>query len=183
MHQHALPLFSASGLNLNVHSAVQWLQGVDGPKRVDFLMHHGLAAWWADRLTYQSAVGNIPDDVNQTLVAARRTATVHYLMQSAALSQITAALERENVIYAVLKGVATREEAYERPALRTADDIDLLISRAALDTATQCITQLNFVAQASDSTHEITFSRGQVDIDLHWDILRPSRTRGPLVAG
>ena len=181
MHRHALSLFNAGAPNSNVQSSVQWLQGVDGPERADFLIHHGLAAWWADRLADQSALDNISNDVSETLVAARRTASVFYMMQSAALSQITSALDRENVIYAVLKGAATREEAYPSPPLRTAGDIDVLISRNAFAAATECITQLGFVAQSSDSTHEITFSRGQVDIDLHWDILRPGRTRKPLV--
>ena len=181
MHRHALSLLDASAPNSSVKSSVQWLQGVDGPERADFLIHHGLAAWWADCLADQSALHNIPNDVSETLVAARRTASVIYMMQSAALSQITNALDRENVIYVVLKGAATREEAYDSPPLRTAGDIDLLIGRSALAAATECITELGFVAQSSDSTHEITFSRGQVDIDLHWDILRPGRTRHPLV--
>ena len=85
MHRHALLLFYAGAPNCNVHSSVQWLQGVDGPKRVDFLNHHGLAAWWAERLADESALHNIPNDVSETLVAARRTASVLYLMQSAAL--------------------------------------------------------------------------------------------------
>ena len=181
MHWHALSLFTAGALDSNIQSSVQWLQGFDGPVRVDFLIHHGLAAWWADRLDSQSALHIIPNDVSKTLVAARRTASVIYMMQLAALSQITAAFDRENVTYVVLKGAATREETYVLPALRTAGDIDLLISRSSLAIATQCITQLGFVAQSSDSTHEITFSRGHVDIDLHCDILRPGRTRSPLV--
>ena len=181
MHRRALSRLDAGLLTADLQPSVQWLQGVDGPERVDFLVHHGLAAWWADRLDHQSALDNVPNEVSDALVAARRTAGALYLMQSAAISQVAAALERENVIYAVLKGAATREEAYPVPALRTAGDIDLLISPSALAIATQCITQLGFVPQSSDSTHEITFSRGQVDIDLHWDILRPGRTRSPLV--
>ena len=181
MHRHALSLLNASWLKSDIQASVQWLQGVEGPERVDFLIHHGLAAWWADRLENQEALNSLPNHVTEALVAAWRTASVMYMMQSAALSQITAAFDRENVIYVVLKGAATREEAYASPALRTAGDIDLLISRSALAIATQCITQLGFFAQPPDSTHEVTFSRGQIDIDLHWDILRPGRTRIPLV--
>jgi Uncharacterised nucleotidyltransferase len=181
MHRCALSWFDTGLLAADVQHAVRWLQGVDGPERFDFLVHHGLAALWADRLADQSALDNVTNHMSDALVAARRTASAIYLMQSAALSQITAELERENVIYAVLKGVATREEAYAMPALRTAGDIDLLVSPSALAAATQCITQFGFVAQPTDSTHEITFSRGQVAIDLHWDILRPGRTRRPLV--
>ena len=181
MHSRALSLCDARPRQADIQLSVEWLNGVEGPERVDFLIHHGLAAWWADRLEAQAALNNLPIDARDALVAARRTASVIYMMQSAALAQITAAFDRESVTYVVLKGVATREDAYASPALRTAGDIDLLISRSAVAIATQCITQLGFVAQSSDSTHEITFSRGQVDIDLHWDILRPGRTRRPLV--
>lgn len=181
MHSHTLSLHNASPLKSDIQSSVQWLKGVEGRERVDFLIHHGLAAWWADRLESQAALNKLPNDVRDALVVARRTASVLYMIQSAALSQITAAFDRANVSYAVLKGAATREEAYALPALRTAGDIDLLISRSALAIATECITRLGFVAQSSDSTHEVTFSRGQVDIDLHWDVLRPGRTRRPLV--
>ena len=181
LHRRALSLFHARPLGSDRQSTLQWLRGADSAARLDFLVHHGLAAWWADRLTVGSAVNDIPDGVSDALVAARRSAGALYLVQSAALSQITAALDRENVGYAVLKGVATREEAYPSPPIRTAGDIDLLIAATDLPMANACITQLGFVAQATDSTHEITFSRGQVDIDLHWDILRPGRTRRPLV--
>lgn len=181
LHRRALSLFHAHPLGSDRQSTLQWLRGAESAARLDFLVHHGLAAWWADRLTVGSAVNDIPDGVSDALVLARRSAGALYLVQSAALSQLAAALERENVGYAVLKGVATREEAYPSPAIRTAGDIDLLVSPGALAAATQCITQLGYVAQATDSAHEITFSRGQVDIDLHWDILRPGRTRRPLV--
>ena len=67
MHRHALLLFYAGAPNCNVHSSVQWLQGVDGPKRVDFLNHHGLAAWWAERLADESALHNIPNDVSEKI--------------------------------------------------------------------------------------------------------------------
>lgn len=181
MHRCALARLDKGLPAANLQQSVRWLQGSDGSAHLDFLVHHGLAAWWADSLAQQSALGEIPEARRVGLIAARRTAGALYMMQSAALLQITAELERENVIYAVLKGAATREEAYVVPALRTAGDIDLLISPSAFAAATQCITQLGFVAQPTDSTHEITFSRGQVAIDLHWDILRPGRTRRPLV--
>lgn len=181
MHRRALSLFHAKPVTADFQSSVQWLNGGEGCERVDFLIQHGLAALWADRVEAQGGLDNVANHVSEALVAARRTASVVYMMQAAALSEITAAFHREIVIYAVLKGAATREEAYASPALRTAGDIDVLIDRSALAIATQCITQLGFVAHASDSTHEVTFTRGHVDVDLHWDILRPGRTRIPLV--
>ena len=123
-HRWALSPLNASELTPNIQSEAKRLQDVDGLERVDFLVHNGLAAWWADRLTGELALYNMPNDVSETLVAARRTAGVIYMMQSAALSQITTVLESENIIYAVLKGVATREETYPLPALRSACDID-----------------------------------------------------------
>ena len=147
MHRCAMARLDKGLPAPNLQQSVRWLQGADGSAHLDFLVDHGLAAWWADSLAQQSALGELPEAVRVGLIAARRTAGALYLMQSAALSQITAVLERENVIYAVLKGAATREEAYVVPALRTAGDIDLLISPSAFAAVTQCITQLGFVAQ------------------------------------
>lgn len=180
-HRCALSPLDASAPSFDLQSTVRWIDGVDGAHNIDFLQRHGLAAWWADKLALLSARGAISDAASGALAAARRTAVARYLIELTALSEITVALEREAVVYAILKGVATREEAYATPALRTAGDIDLLVDMGSIAAAAKCICKLGFVAHSSDSAHEITFSRGQVDVDLHWDILRPGRTRRPLV--
>lgn len=181
LHRCALSPWHASLPGCDLKSQLRWIDGVDQVKNIDFLQRHGLAGWWADNIALRAAQGTISESTASALATARRTAVAHYLIQSAALSEISTALELRGVVYAVLKGVATREEAYATPALRTAGDIDLLVDTCSIAQAVECMGELGFVARSSDSTHEITLSRGQVDVDLHWDILRPGRTRRPLV--
>ena len=106
-----------------------------------------------------------------------------YLMQTHAISEVSAAFEKKGIVFAFFKGAAVREEAYATPSLRSACDVDVLVAPAARFEAIACLESLGFVQQSEvdPSAHEVTLVRGRVDIDLHWDILRPGRTRRPLV--
>jgi len=121
--------------------------------------------------------------VDQSLLAARRTAAAMYMAQSSAWQEISDALDREGIPYAVLKGAATREEVYADPAVRSMGDIDVLVRVQDRELMVTVLAKLGFLAPAvaDNSAHELTLSRGRVDIDLHWDILRPGRTRRQLV--
>ena len=106
-----------------------------------------------------------------------------YLVQSHAIAEVSTAFEKRGVVCAFFKGAAVREEAYASPSLRGACDVDVLVTPAARFEAISCLENLGFIPQSavSESAHEVTLTRGRVDIDLHWDILRPGRTRRPMV--
>jgi hypothetical protein len=87
--------------------------------------------------------------------------------------------DAQGISYAVMKGAHIRELVYTDPALRPATDIDILISPDQREAATRSLTGAGFelLANAENISHEATFTRNSLAIDLHWDILRPGRTR------
>jgi len=155
----------------------------DGEQQVDFLAWHGLSAWWLAQLTTAGLAAQIPKSAYEKLTNERRTASAMYLMQTHAISEVSAAFEKKGIVFAFFKGAAVREEAYATPSLRSACDVDVLVAPAARFEAIACVESLGFVQQSEvdASAHEVTLVRGHVDIDLHWDILRPGRTRRPMV--
>lgn len=181
-HQRALALAVADVRVPAFARSVEWFGTGDFEHNLAFIDWHGLSSLCEDQLRRAGALGRIPETVSQRLLASCRNATARYLAQSSALSRVAAALDGNEIEYVVLKGVATREEAYADPALRSTGDIDLLVRHADRQVVCRQLANLGFSAQAemSPSAHEITYSRGQVDVDLHWDILRPGRTRRPL---
>ena len=155
----------------------------DWEQYVDFLIWHGLAGWWLAQLKTAGLASQIPESAHKKLTKDQRGAFAIYLMQTHAISEVSAAFEKKDIVYAFFKGAAVREEAYATPSLRSACDVDVLVTPAARFDAIACLESLGFAQQSEvdASAHEVTLIRGRVDIDLHWDILRPGRTRRPLV--
>lgn len=108
----------------------------------------------------------------------RLNAAIAYVKQRAAVDEIDALFEREGLRYAVIKGAATRELTYDNPALRHCGDIDLLVARDQRVAAARALTGLGYRLRMNPAlvSHEVALSKGMVEIDLHWDILRPGRT-------
>lgn len=183
-HRQALELPLSAPESDNIREAVKWLStSDDGFDRGAFLSRHGLAAVTAQRLRRLGVLSQIPANVSELLSDELRVASVMYLAQMHWLAVVVASLERHNIPYVVFKGASVRESVYELPSTRVAFDIDLLIHSESLPAVAVQLTQCGLGEQAAsqDSAHERTFSNGQVDIDLHWDILRPGRTRRPIV--
>ena len=111
-----------------------------------------------------------------------RAARVFSMLQGRAVNQLGDALDAQTIPFAVLKGVAIRDEIYALPHVRTASDIDLLIRPQDRLRVGEVLTALDFSHTGDQSSaHEETWQRRSVDIDLHWDVLAPGRTRRPLV--
>lgn len=182
-HRQALTLVSDDVGGAAFSRAVEWLCAGDVLRNFEFIEWHGLASLCEEQLSRTRALSQIPQTLAHQLLAARRNATAHYLAQSGVWAEVNAALDQNNVEYVILKGVATREEIYPDPAVRSAGDIDLLIRETDRNTVCRLFADLGFneTPASSSSVHEVTLRRGAVDIDLHWDILRPGRTRRPLV--
>lgn len=182
-HRQALALINSSVDTPTFAGAVEWLNDSEYQSRLDFLAWHGLSALAAERLKVADILTHAHATVEQNLLAARRTAVAMYMAQCSAWQEVSDALDQKGIQYVVLKGAATREEVYADPALRSMGDIDVLVRARDRDIAIAQLTRLGFLTLtgAGHSAHEITLSRGRVDIDLHWDILRPGRTRSPLV--
>ena len=150
-----------------------------GPEFADFLLDSGLGSLWHHRLAPSEHLERVQPDVMDRLRRNRFANSALYAIQRASLTRIDAVLTKSDVAYAVIKGAHVRELVYEDPALRPASDIDVLVSPADRLTAARALIGAGFVmdADTANISHEATFSLGPAHIDLHWDILRPGRTR------
>ncbi len=113
------------------------------------------------------------------------TAAVGYLAQRKELERVDELFTAQGIPYAVMKGAHVRECVYPDPSLRPSSDIDILVSPADRQRAARILLDDGFTVHVKPDgvSHEATFSRGLTDIDLHWNLLRPGRSRVELTEG
>ena len=155
-----------------------------GPAFLDLVLAQDLGALWHHSLQSNGLLESLPPDTIDALRQARMSSTVGYLAQRAALNTLDRVFEEEGVPYVVMKGAHVRECVYPDPALRPASDIDILIAPSSRRRAARLLLDAGYTAHVDPAniSHEATFSQKMVDIDLHWNILRPGRTRVDLTA-
>ncbi len=146
---------------------------------ITFLLDTGLGPVWHQALHACELQGRISLASLEALKASRFVATAHYLPQIAALRQIDSLFEAKGIAYAAIKGTHVRELVYDDPALRPACDIDILISARQRVAAAEALVEAGFHyhPKPDSVSHEAAFTKGVVDIDLHWDTFRPGRSR------
>ena len=117
--------------------------------------------------------------------ASRHHAALVYMRQRASLEEIDGLFTPGGIRYAVLKGAAIRELIYDDPSLRVCGDIDILVAPDQRVAAAKILVGSGYRLHVLPSlaSHEVTLSKGLIDIDLHWNILRPGRTRFPVTDG
>jgi hypothetical protein len=132
-----------------------------------FITDHGLGPLWHER-TGRS-------EFRESRVAAEAL----YALQEHALREIDGVLGEAGVEYAVFKGAATRLLAYENPAVRACHDLDLLVRPNHRVKASHVLVDAGFEAlpETDSISRELVLSRGGVNIDLHWGLLREGRLR------
>ena len=155
-----------------------------GSAFLEFVLAQALGALWHHRLHSADRLESLPSATVEALRQARITAAVGYLAQRAALDELDRLFDAVGVHWVAIKGGHVRECVYPDPALRLACDIDILIAPADRRPAAQVLIDAGYRVHAEPAiiSHEATFSRGAVDIDLHWHLLRPGRTRVDLTA-
>jgi hypothetical protein len=155
-----------------------------GPLLLDRILSQDLGALWHHILQSNGLLESIPSDTIDALRQARMSAAVGYLAQRAALDRLDRLFETADIPYAIMKGAHVRECVYPDPALRPASDVDLLIAPADRQRAARVLLDAGYAVhpEPANISHEATFSQGAVDIDLHWHILRPGRTRIEITA-
>jgi hypothetical protein len=138
-----------------------------GSEFAQFIADYGLGPLWHLR------TGR--DEFHQ----GRLTAEAHFMAQQQALGEIDIALGDAGVEYAVIKGAANRMLLYNNPAIRFCHDLDLLVRPADKVSAASALSELGFDAapESHNISRELVLSRGLVDIDLHWGLLREGRLR------
>jgi hypothetical protein len=155
-----------------------------GAAFLDTVVAQDLGPLWHYCLQSNGLLETLPPDTIEPLRRARMAAAMGYLAQRAALDRLDRLFEAEAIPYVLLKGTHVRECVYPDPALRLANDIDMLISPADRRRAARLLLDAGYTVHAKpiSISHEATFCQGHVDIDLHWNILRPGRTRIDLTA-
>ncbi|MEM1153480.1 MAG: nucleotidyltransferase family protein [Pseudomonadota bacterium] len=147
-----------------------------------FLGVQGLAPLW------DQCIAGYPDQLPVTssfiesIHALRLQATGAYLIQRHGLDIVREALDGAGVTHVVMKGAHTREVYYDTPALRPAMDIDVLVHSEEKLLAIRAFQVKGFRFKGNPATisHEASLVKGYTSVDLHWDILRPGRTREPM---
>lgn len=101
------------------------------------------------------------------------------MAQESALRDIDSALEGAGIEYALIKGAASRVLLRDNPAIRTCYDLDLLVRPDDRVRAASALVAAGFTAhpEAVSISREIVLTRGVVDVDLHWGLLREGRLR------
>jgi len=148
----------------------------------EFLYQQGLAPMW-HRALHKAANNTLASETFiETLHQSRLLATGPYMLQSQGLKKIKSIFEDENINHVVFKGCHIRELIYDEPAIRPACDIDVLISPDDQIKAIQALVNAGykFTPDPEIISHEVTLVKGGISIDLHWDIMRPGRTRIPM---
>jgi hypothetical protein len=138
-----------------------------GPGFVPFIVDHGLGPLWHERTG------------RPEFHESRMSAEAMYIVQERALSDIAARLENAGIDYAVIKGAANRLLLYENPAVRACHDIDVLVRREDRVRAASALADAGFVPTPENQaiSRELVLSKGGVNIDLHWGLLREGRLR------
>jgi hypothetical protein len=138
-----------------------------------------LTPLWHETLTEHEATSLFSEEFTGKLRKASLIAAGRYLQQQHSLNKVTEILNTASIPYAVYKGAHIREIIYSNPAIRAADDIDILVSKTDKEKALKTLVKEGFELHMSPDTisHEAVLSDSNAKIDLHWDILRPGRTR------
>ncbi len=174
-----LPDAKGSALN----EILEEIGGPDASSFAEFLVDQGLGPSWHQLVRTRAIVSEMEPGFLAVLERERLATAALYLAQTLVLRDVDALFSVENIAYAAIKGTDVRERVYADPTLRPACDIDILINPDQREAAARVLIGAGFTlrADADNISHQATFTRGPVDIDLHWDILRPGRTRISIV--
>lgn len=156
-----------------------------GQSFLNLVLSQDLAPLWHHCLQSAGLLETLPRELGDALRSARMAAAAGYLRQRAALDELEALFAAQGIGYLVMKGVFVRECVQPDPALRPAADIDVLISPQDRRRAASALLGAGYSHHEEPSiiSHEATFSRGQVDIDLHWHMMRTGHTRSDMTDG
>jgi hypothetical protein len=138
-----------------------------GPDFAEFVVDHGLGPMW------HACTGN------DAFHGSRLTAEALYMAQQKALYEIDELLGEASIDYAVIKGGASRLQLYDNPAVRACYDLDLLVRPEHRSRAASTLAGAGFSPHLIPHgiSRTLVLSRGLVDVDLHWGLLREGRLR------
>jgi hypothetical protein len=182
-HRLALAPLLPGATDADLEQSCQRAMALGAEIFAHFLCQQGLAPLWDERLDNHPVRLSLAPGFTGQIHQARLQATATYLLQRHSLARIRDILDSAGVTHVVTKGAHVRELYYPSPALRPATDIDVLIHPRDRVNAIRAFQRQGFAFQgaARNIAQDCSLVQGRTDIDLHWDILRPGRTRQPMV--
>ena len=178
-HLLALQPLIASNPAQALHHASGAIQHVGEKPFLTFLTNQGLAPLWHETLITTNTLSLFSPAFIGELQQISLHTTAEYLKQQHSLSRINDTLNTQSIPYALFKGAHIRELIYENPAVRSSCDIDILVAKKDKVSAIKALVAAGFTFRPNPEniSHEAPLTDGKTSLDLHWDILRPGRTR------
>ena len=179
LHRLALkPLLSPSPWE-EFKAIADKIHAIGEDRFLKFLAFNMLTPLWHETLAEHEATSLFSEDFTGEFRKASLIAACRYVQQQHSVNKVSEMLESGSIPYAVFKGANTREQIYDNPAVRAAADIDILVSKADKTKAIQSLVKGGFAfhPDPKNISHEACLIGPNIFIDLHWDILRPGRTR------
>ena len=116
----------------------------------------------------------LSDEISAKFRKRQMVAVLRYERMNYEYKVITEALEKAQIDFIPLKGAVIRE-FYPEAWMRTCCDIDILVKRADLDRATECLVSVGYIFKSRD-THDVSlYSPSGVHIELHFDLVEDGR--------
>lgn len=152
-------------------------------KVVDRAVEHEVEGLLYRRLSSKSLAPAVPDSVLQRLNGLYSCSAMWNGKLLDDARAVLAALRRNGIDVAVLKGAHLAEAVYRDAALRPMGDIDLLVRSSELARAEQILVELGFSsgqrpdvdATRARSHHLEPFRKaGATTVEVHWNIERPN---------
>jgi hypothetical protein len=183
LHRAALAPLLPGATGRELEQAIDRALSVGEMPFAQFLCEQALAPLWNERLEHQGQAARLSQEFCSALHHNRLRVTGDYLLHRHNLARIKEILEAAGIAHMVFKGSHTRELYYDTPALRPARDIDVLVKPGDRLEAIRAFQAHGFSFHGMTATisHECSLYKGRAFIDLHWDIMRPGRTREPMV--
>lgn len=182
---HRAALFPLTRLQNKRAINAEWsmFDQLDKERLIAFILQNNLGAMWYEYMSNSAPSQPSLESIRKHLQSSHVSATIYYERQHALMTEINELFGSVNITHAFFKGAHTREWLYANPACRTCCDLDVLIQVDDLSYVTDILVNNGYKLQTNtiNLSHEASFTKHNVDIDIHWDILRPGRIRKNIV--
>ena len=94
--------------------------------------------------------------------------------QTHAAKEAADALRERGIPFILLKGSVLRS-LYPESWMRNSCDVDILVKEENLDVAGEALAALSYVREDGLSSHDVTYAKGSVHIELHYTLIEEYR--------
>lgn len=162
--------------------AMERLLNRDPDRLFAFLREQRLDQLWYRAVLDLGLESALPGSLAERLREARRAAAARVLLQLEAARRAAGALDDAGLRHVFYKGFLLGEELYGDAVLRPAADVDLLVAEDDRGPAVAALAAAGFAPapEPDQPGYELTLAGHGVQLDLHWHLLEPARSRRPL---